>query len=255
MNKIYQIDLGMINEAEVYAINDIHVGSPEMDLKGFKKFINYILSKDNRYVVLVGDLVNMALKDSVSDVYGQVMNPANQIKFASELLEPIKDRILGIVGGNHERRLSKNTSLSPTEFIANKLGVKAFSDDELLLKIVLGKGPNGKRIAYGVMLHHGSGGGGRPGSALNKQEFYSMMFENVDIFVSGHVHTLTSHRYQARVADMNNNVIRYVDRLLVISGSWLSYCGYPVGMQLKPGGKGSGKFVLSGTEKKAVSVV
>ena len=77
----------------------------------------------NGYVILNGDLINNAIKTSVSDTYMETMSPEKQIDTLVELFTPIKDRILSIVTSNHEERTWRLVGLDPTRNFAYKLGL------------------------------------------------------------------------------------------------------------------------------------
>jgi DNA polymerase II small subunit/DNA polymerase delta subunit B len=69
------------DEIEIYPLNDLHIGAKETDIKLFQQFAKFIKDKPNRYIVCIGDLLNNALKNSVSDVYSETMNPNEQRKW------------------------------------------------------------------------------------------------------------------------------------------------------------------------------
>ena len=87
---------------KLYAIGDVHIGAKEADLEGFSSFLRRLESESDSYMVIVGDVLNNGIKDSVTNVYEETMPPSVQVEYAAELLEPVKDKILGCVGGNHE---------------------------------------------------------------------------------------------------------------------------------------------------------
>lgn len=237
------------DELELYPLNDLHIGDPKTDIPLFRKFVKFIQEQPNRKVVCVGDLLNNALKSSVSNVYNETMSPNEQRKWVASELEPIRDRILCMVSGNHEYRSKKDTDLDPIEWIADKLCISAFSDEDMALKISLGKGANGKRITYAIYLTHGNGGGKRPGGALNNLELLAMSFDNVDVVIIGHVHKKIGYKFSTRSFDLYNNVVRQTERLCVVSSSWQDYGGYAARKMLIPGIKGATPIILSGKEK------
>lgn len=244
------------DQIELYPLNDLHIGDPKTDMKLFQNFVKFIKEKPNRLIVCVGDLLNNALKSSVSNVYNEVMNPNEQRKWLATELNPIRDRILCMVSGNHEYRSKKDVDLDPIEWLADKLGVKYYSEEEMALKISFGKDKmHNKRISYSIYLTHGSGGGKRPGSALNNIELLAMSLENVDIVVIGHVHKRIGYRFSVRSFDNYNNKVSQTERLCVVSGSWQDYGGYAARKMLIPGVKGYEPIILNGKEKKAKAVI
>lgn len=234
---------------EVYPLSDLHVGAKTTDYTLFKKFIKHILQQPNRFIVYNGDNMNNATKNSVSNVYGEIMRPREQKKWLIENLEPVKDRILVFVEGNHEARNTKETDQSVVEDIAYALGKsELYREDEAYLKLSFGRNIRGKRQTYGVYLTHGSGGGGTPGAALNKIVKLPLSV-TADIYIIGHVHKMIGHRDTYRDIDMRNCKVVNKDRLYVISSHWQDFGGYAAKKMLTPGAKGSVPITISGTEK------
>lgn len=68
-------------EMEILPVNDVHIGDVKTDIRLFRAFLKYVQEKPNRYVMLIGDVINNATKSSVSNVYREVMPPQEQKKF------------------------------------------------------------------------------------------------------------------------------------------------------------------------------
>jgi predicted phosphodiesterase len=239
---------------ELYPLADLHVGDPKTDIPLFQRFVRYIGEAPNRIVVGVGDLMNNAIKTSVSNVYAETMPPNEQRKWLAEELLPIKDRILCLLDGNHEHRSKKDVDLSQMEALAEKLGVPYYQD-EAALKISLGSKYNGKPATYVVYLNHGFGGGKRPGSALNNIELMALSLEGVDIVITGHVHKQMAYRFSSRVFDPRNNTVTQVPRLCVVAAPWQDYGGYAARKGYVPGVKGKTPIILHGREKVAQAII
>ena len=243
------------DEVEVYALSDLHVGCQEFNETMFHNFVRHILEKPNRYIITNGDLMNNALKSSISNVYNETMSPSQQKRWLKDHLNPIKDRIMVMVGGNHEERSSKESDVDLTMDIAEYLGVP-YSKNEAYLQIQLGKNTKGNRkpLCYGVYAVHGCGGGGRPGSALNRIENLSMnIFANV--YIMGHVHKKMSYKAIYRQPDPQNKTIKEIEQLFIISGAWCNYGGYAARMMLRAGSLGASVFTLSGTRFEYKSII
>lgn len=242
---------------ELFPLADLHIGDPKTDVKLFQNFVKYIKEKPNRLVVFNGDGMNNALKSSVSNVYNETMNPNEQRKWLATELYPIKDRILCFVCGNHEYRSKKDTDLDPIEWIADSLGCRdkkgnlRYFEDEAALKITLGKDDHSKRIAYGIYMIHGAGGGRKPGSALNRAVDIALGVEGADVMIMSHVHKEIGHRFETRRMDLNNNVMRSMEKIIAISAPWQNFGGYAARFGLTPGCKGAEPIILSGVTKKA----
>ena len=65
-------------EARLYVIGDLHVGAIEANIKGWEQFVQKILQDKNAYIVILGDMMNNAIKTCVSNVYEEVLRPREQ---------------------------------------------------------------------------------------------------------------------------------------------------------------------------------
>lgn len=241
---------------ELFPLSDLHIGDPKTDKRMFKEFINHILAAPNRFIIYNGDNMNNAIKSSVSNVYNEEMNPREQKKWLQTELEPVKDRILVFVEGNHEARTSKETDQRVVEDIADHLGkVELYREDEAYIKLAFGKIPrSGNPVCYTIYVTHGGCGGKRPGSSLNNLELVALGTE-ADIYIMGHTHKKMAYKNAVRKADLHNNRITEQERLFVISSHWSSFGGYAAKKMLNPSAKGSVPIILYGKAKKMEAVI
>ena len=142
---------------KVWAVADVHIGSRECDMDGFKAFLDKVSKDGNAYIVLVGDIINNGVKDSLTNVYEETMPPSCQIEKAVELLTPVKDKILGAVGGNHCARSRRAVDLDPMHTICVMLSIgHLYRTNFAMLRVILAKGnillhaydPTHKRAFY-----------------------------------------------------------------------------------------------------------
>jgi len=108
-----------------------------------------------------------------------------QIRKICDDMEPIKDRCIGLVTGNHEETILKKYHVDPTREIAFRLNVP-YGGYCCLTKISVGY--KGSSYSLKVFAHHGYGAGRRHGVQINKIEDALRVAPNADIFVMGHVH-------------------------------------------------------------------
>lgn len=99
------------NNLKLYVLSDIHLGAPEVDLDKVKQVINFIKNTPECYCILLGDILNTALKNSKSDIYSETMSISSAQKLATELLTPIKDKIIAMTPGNHENRVMREAGI------------------------------------------------------------------------------------------------------------------------------------------------
>ena len=81
---------------------DLHIGSPNCDIELVKSLVAENVA-NHWYAFLVGDLLDVELKNSKSDVYTQTMTIDEAMDTCCDILTPLADAglILGAVQGNH----------------------------------------------------------------------------------------------------------------------------------------------------------
>lgn len=92
---------------DIIHITDVQYGHLACNVEKFKEYIDWILAKDNRFIFFGGDMVDAATAISIASPYENTEEPQGQVFRFVELAMPIRHRVLGYVGGNHERRSAK----------------------------------------------------------------------------------------------------------------------------------------------------
>jgi predicted phosphodiesterase len=229
-------------------ISDTHIGDANFDEVKLLKYIEWVKQTENARVILCGDIMNTATKESVSDTYSEVMNPMDQLRYATKIFEPIKDKIIGVCGGNHEARIYKATSIDTAEMLAQNLGV-FYRQEGLFLKIKVGKRTqDGKKQSYIVYATHGFGGGKKMGGKANSLQSLSQIVL-ADVYVVGHTHTLQAFQDIFLVPDSHNNNIMEVKRTYCNAASFLKWGGYGETQGYIPSKLGTVRLRLDGRRK------
>lgn len=247
-----------IKQLEIIPISDTHIGDAACDYDLLKSRINYIKEHKNCYTILTGDIMNMAIKTSVSDIYSEKIDPMMQIEKMTELFEPINNKILGIVQGNHEARVYRNDGIDITKLVANNLKcLDKYSQTSLVLFIRFGEETRGRKqtgtddirqVLYTIYATHGSGGGrttGAKANALNRLGDIT----NADIMIHSHTHMPIAFKEDKFEIDARNNCLIRKERLYVNTGAGLDYSGYAITASFKPASKSTPTIILSGERK------
>ena len=201
---------------KVWAVGDVHIGSKSADIKGFKDFLDKIAADDDSFVCVVGDILNNCTRSSISDIYEETMPPSAQIELAAELLEPVKDKILGCVGGNHERRSRRETDLNPLYDVFVLLGKRElFRENLCFIRVILERGKTKNR--YSLLLAHGK--------TENKKRHFAYSIEGVDAFITGHTHNGLIEK-PAKIVFGESNKVTIRPIVSLTAASWLGYSGY-----------------------------
>lgn len=251
-----------IKQATIYPLADVHLGAEGSAWQQFYRFIDQIKDEPDTYVTLQGDLIDNGLKNSVTNVYRQTMRPYEQKREMAKALEPIRDKILCIIPGNHERRSKKEADACPTYDIAAKLDLEErYRESIAFVRIGLGKRTAGKvrdlkPHVYYLACMHGAGGGGLPGAGVNRNEKYLQSLDGVDILITAHGHKPYAYRGSKIILDVPNRRATFRPTLHMMAGSWLEYIGFPVDKQLSPVAMpGANKLLLSGTQYRFDAVI
>lgn len=214
-------------------------------------YIKWVQDTPEAYVVLNGDILNVATTGSVSDSYTG-MRPQEELDKAVELLYPIREKCLVSVRGNHEFRTWRESGLDIAKILADRLGV-LYAGDEAYLKIKVGRGINGKPIVYTCYLQHGYRGGRTVGSKVNAIAAMANICM-ADLFLGSHIHTMTSHVDMYLLPDIRTNKMVETKRTFVSSGAFLRRGGYSVTHGYPASKLGSPRIRLNGRDYKDVHV-
>lgn len=152
-----------------------------------------------------------------------------------DLFEPIKDKCLGLIYGNHEEKYMKNnTSMELHNWLCTELGVRnlgysAFVDIVFWRRAggqlpKLGyKAPgrnDGSRFQQRLYIHHGAGGATTPGGKINRLIKFMDSFE-ADVYMVGHVHDQLMIKRPVLMCNQQCDDIQERVRIGMISGAYL----------------------------------
>jgi hypothetical protein len=217
---------------EMYAIGDVHYGSNECMVEKFLKTIEEVKSKKNARVLLMGDLIDAALKNSPgAGPFENAMSPEQQLQFIIDALEPIKSKIYGVLNANHEERIYKNAGINVLKMLSRILDIP-FLGNSVFAKIKVGK------QNYSLFATHGASGSTTLSGKINTVMKFSNHIQ-ADIYLMAHVHELAHHNSEYFYIDNGDKMIKKGVKHFVLTGHYLDYAGYAEQKGLKPGNTGS----------------
>jgi predicted phosphodiesterase len=242
-----------LQEIEVMLFADWHWADPQSNHENIKKDLAYVAEHDNCFCVLNGDLMNCAIKSSVSDTYAETLSPMEELRICTELFSPIKDKILCVTPGNHEMRHYKTNGIDITQLMCRQLGIEErYSPATALLFIRFGRdsGPNRhhRKVLYTMYVSHGNGGGRKEGGKVQRLVDLSTIVD-ADIYVCGHTHLPAMLKDSFARPSPGNSSVAFGTRLFVNTSSKLNYGGYGEIMGFKASCQDSPIIHLSGTRK------
>lgn len=167
-------------QLELVQITDVQFGHRACRYDRVVEYRDWVLSVPNRFMLWTGDMIDAWAVWSPGSAFEQLFDPLSQVIRFAELWAPARHRIVGFVGGNHERR-----------------AIPGFGDLGTLLAMIL-KLPysNGRQLVdlyYGnhrpftISLWHGRGGARTKGGLA--QVLHRFMSQgDSQVYLMGHLH-------------------------------------------------------------------
>jgi predicted phosphodiesterase len=237
---------------EIHTLADLHMGDSHCDYDEIRRQIKAVKDNPNAYCILNGDIMNNATKTSVSDSYAEQLTPMQQIGQSVDMFMPIKDKILSMQSGNHEKRTYNKEGIDLSEIVARELGIAdKYSKTGNLIFVRFGwDGAHQRKQCYVIYSNHGSGGGRKEGAkAVRLADMASIV--DADIYIHSHTHLPMIMKQGFFRVSTQNSCICNVTKLFVNTSSTLDYGGYGEAFEFKPNSKDTPIIYLDGTRKKA----
>ena len=140
----------------LYLISDIHEGTILQHEHGLERMMEMVLSDKNNYVAILGDLAEgITIDDKRYDpatTDDRSPTPLQQYKALVELFKPIKDRIIVVLEGNHDYKISSRYGNGVRDIFCSSLSVP-FGTYSCKLAI----GDRRGKLQYKAHLTHGFG--------------------------------------------------------------------------------------------------
>ena len=239
-----------MEDIRIIPIGDLHIGDKHSSKQIIKDLVDKVQNDPNCYCVLMGDLIDNATTYSVGDTYDAELSPMDQLKVIRDLMMPIRQKILGIIEGNHEERTTRQTGIRMMELLSLELGINdRYSSTSLVIFLKFGhQNFKGSKRVYTIYCNHGSGGGRRPGAKINRLSDYSNILD-ADAFFVAHSHFPAIFKDKYFRPRTNLQRLECVDRLYVNTASALDYGGYGDRGGFTPGSNAYPIVKFSATER------
>lgn len=160
-------------------VSDWHMGTVDFDLDGAIEVMNYVLQTPNAQLFCLGDMLNTAILDSVSDMFEDIAYPQEQWQLLVDLFKQVaeQDKLAVLHLGNHERRVSKRTGFD----VGKQAGTSLKKEDryapfyaETYVRIKCTSEPCGY-YDIPIMTHHGDGGNPENHTSMNNKSLINAM--------------------------------------------------------------------------------
>lgn len=237
---------------ELLDISDLHEGSPAENADLLNRELDYLEATSNAFAIIGGDIFEAATKHSVGDVHNtRNVSVVDSRHVMAARLRRVREKILGVIGGNHDHRVVKESGEDSVDALCCELGLYYADDGELDLKLLVGQDRNAKlsQLAYSIYAVHGWGGGRTMGAKANNLVGLRNLRPNADLYLFHHTHTPmivpdVCHEYHVR-----EGVIIEREQLFIMGAAYLHRQGYPVRQGYKASRQGAMRAFLNGRWK------
>jgi len=224
-------DLAQFNQVYLVPLADWHIGDRNAAIDVIEGYIDWVAERDNAFVILNGDLINAATKESSAELYDDLTTPDQSYQKVLELCQPIKDKILMITRGNHEEAIYRKVGADYMARLGYDLDVP-YKPDGGMVGLRLSISDKNSHIGMcWIYATHGWGGARTIGAKVKKAQDLMQVAE-AHVYVLSHDHTQNINR--GNILEPPRTHIR-LDRplymttkrkLFVNTGGFIRYAGY-----------------------------
>jgi predicted phosphodiesterase len=208
-------------QIQIIPVGDIHLGSPNCNLKYLKDTLDYIAKTPDCYVIGMGDYIESILpKDSRFDPSQDFKIIDEYVENMKQILLPIREKILCLLTGNHEYHLHTDGYGDITMRLSKELQV-AYAGFSCFLRLETKEKPVRKIVIY---AHHGWFSGRLRGAKINNLENMMRDYE-ADVYLAGHSHDLFATR-RVRLSWEGAKKIVFANTGSFLETSTWGTCGY-----------------------------
>lgn len=219
-------------ELRIVVISDLHYGNPYYSQKHFQRTLDFIKNNDNVYCFLNGDLCESMTVASKGNIYKQLVEPEMQRDNVTEMLMPIKDKILAMTTGNHESRIRE---IDISKDIAKELNIP-YRAEGVIFKISFGSGNeshlNSPYVFWGYLTHGYGGARTKSAKAVKVErvstyvhaDFYCMSHDHV-VNVAPDIYLIPDNRGTEKNGVMSG-VVHAKRKMLIKTNAYLKWGGY-----------------------------
>jgi hypothetical protein len=206
----------------------------------------------NHRILLMGDLIDCGTKSSIgASGYEQTLNPNQQLNTIVELFYPLREQIDGVLQGNHEYRIMKESGIDIAEQFCNQLHIPYLLYSGV---VTYSLGRKSHERAYNINMIHGNAGG-NVGNALMKCKAMSNKV-TADVYLMGHTHNMVHTSRVMKYVDSRNEKLTEGKQYFVLTGHALDYDdSYADKANLEISPMGFPIIKLAGSGKKEVTVL
>lgn len=176
----WTVPSGKFSTLELLQVTDMQYGHKSCRIERVMEYRDWILDKPNRFMLWTGDNVDAGHALSKGSPFEQEGEPQEEVLNFCQLWAPARHRILGYVGGNHERR-GLQTFGDLGTLIATLLKIPYSAGRQKIDIYFEGHAP------FKIDLWHGTGGARTKGTVAQVLDRF-MQNSDGQLCLMGHLH-------------------------------------------------------------------
>ena len=218
---------------EILPFSDVHLGHKHCNEEQFDRWLDYVLADRRGYVFGLGDYIEAVPGNYKIPTWDQKETPQRQVERMLDKLSRIKRRILFLLPGNHEDRITRLTSINLVGLMCRELGVPLLEYPGQVEVLCQTRG--GCQESYLFAVAHGNSA-----AMSNHKEFEDLakIYPKAELLCLGHDHSLR-HRQGIHMPDGEPKAFQCIR-----TGSFLGYPGYAMKSLYMPQAVGSPRITL-----------
>ena len=234
-----------LKEMRILLSSDMHRENANFDERRWNEF-ERLLQDPNTFCIFAGDQFEMALSRSKSSPYESRMFPAEAKHWWIEHMRPYASKVLCLIDGNHDYRVTRETSFYPLYDVALALGIETnYRSEAAFVDIGVGSwggsGHHAEPVRYVFRVNHKAQNLVNYGTADG--------FDGIDVFVSGHTHKPMDKPLAKLCYDRYNRTVTERSVENFVCGSFLTYGGYGERGGMRPTSQKNWAIILDGNKK------
>jgi hypothetical protein len=219
----------------LWPVGDLHCGAPDFDEAALRRHVKEIAADPfARWIGMgdYGDLIDprrdrradgLPIPERYRDaMFAEGGIPSETVAHVCELLDPIKEKCIGFLEGNHETAVRRHTDRSIASEIAAELEISkwllGYSGFVRWTFKRRSSGAGGATTQVIIQAHHGYQAGRRPGAKLNEIQLEKSRYPSADILLRGHAHERVGHVFDA--LEVGQHHVRETHWAYVLSGTY-----------------------------------
>ena len=207
-----------LDKLEIYHLVDVQWGHVCCQEKRFIEYRDFILAEPYRFTVFGGDMINASTMLSKGLPWDDTMPPIEQVYRFVNVCMPMRHRILGYVGGNHERHTRTTLGKGVGSFIASLLRIP-YSEGQQSIDIHFGAWK-----PFKIDLWHGTGAARTEGAQLMMLVRWAKSTDG-DLCLVGHLHGAVVKPLWRRLRNVKGKALGIKKYYACMSSSFLEFWG------------------------------